>query len=70
MARPRRVYNPMTGRPDHGRSETGVFPLYERGEKAYIPDEPVERILGFSDHRIARLDGNVERISIRGTRIA
>lgn len=70
MPKPNRVYDPMTGAPDRGASKPGAFPIFERGEKAYIPDEPVERVLGFSDHRIARLDGNLDKVSVRGTRIA
>lgn len=60
----------MTGAPDRGRSAPNAFPLYERGEKSLIVDEPIEHVLGFSEHRIARLNGNVENLSIRGTRIA
>lgn len=70
MPKPNRVFDPMTGKPDRKASKPGTFPLYEWGEKSLIPDERIEHVLGFSEHRISSLNGNVESLSIRGTRIA
>jgi hypothetical protein len=69
MARPKTVYDPMTGKLDRKRS-TAPMPVNDPGPHAFEVVEPVHVQLGISEHRLARVDGNVEKLSIRGTRIA
>lgn len=64
MPKPKTVYDPMTGRPRHPRQ------AYFHDRYFVVSNEPVERQLGFSEHRLARADGNVEKLSIKGRRIA
>jgi hypothetical protein len=77
MARPRKVYDPMTGAPDTRRSEAGAHDstrtpgtwidgVFVVADKAYVEAENIERtVLGWDpDRPLGR------GASIRGTRLA
>lgn len=69
MPRPDRVYDPMTGALDKRRSKPGsVKPvkLYDRPQ----PAEPLHSVLGISERSLGRADGNIEKLSIKGVRLA
>lgn len=59
----------MTGKLDRRRS-TAPMPVHDVSEHFYTPEEPIAHVLGISDHWLARIDGNVHKISIRGERLA
>jgi hypothetical protein len=72
MSKPRTVFDPMTGKLDRERSSKVFVPRHGPrfgGDRPYKA-EPLVDVLGISDHRLARVDGNIEKLSIRGTRIA
>lgn len=63
MPKPRTVYDPMTGR-RRGR------PARFHDSYYVVNNEPVERQLGFTERRLGRADGNIEKLSIKGRRLA
>lgn len=73
MARPRKVYDPFTGAPDHHRSVPGRHPrgewvsgIYVLADKNFIDTDDFRSATGFSERRLLRPN----RVCIRGERLA